>query len=507
MNVPDRPTQPPRWQLSRWVFLRLLGVVALIAFASYFVQVDGLVGSHGIWPAAKFLDLVRRHFARDGVTSTAGLFLHAPTVFWFGASDAMLTGVCVGGMVASVCLVAGVWPRAALASIWLLYLSLANASGVFMGYQWDALLIETAFFAVFFAPSGLFERRGEPASRPARLVLQWLVFRLMFMSGVVKLISGPTWRDLSAMTYHYWTQPIPAWTSYFAYHLPAWFHHVETAATLVLEIAVPPFLFAPRALRRVAALLLIVLQLLILATGNFGFFNLLAIALCLACVDDAVYERLLPDRLVAWIGRPDVTDAKPRGWRRWSGHAMIAVALVATTITGLQMLTEFTETPLLPSAVTGAVQSFRTMNNYGLFRVMTTQRPEILVEGSNDGEHWKVYDFKYKPDHLDEAPGFIGPHMPRLDWQMWFAALGHCRSNMWLVQFQRRLLEGSPTVLDLLAANPFPTAPPTYIRTVEYDYHFTTAKQRARTGHWWRRARRGPYCPALTLREGKLQRM
>ncbi|MFP4598709.1 MAG: lipase maturation factor family protein [Persicimonas sp.] len=505
------------WGIARWFFLRLLGAVGFIAFLSYFVQVDGLVGSDGIVPVAEYLEQIRASLAGGGQASAFELFTRVPTLLWLSSSDAMISGVCTAGMAASAALVFGVWPRMMLFIMWGLYLSLATASGLFMGFQWDTLLLETTLLAVFLAPSGFLENRSERVSRVGLVLMVWLLFRLMFMSGVVKLTSGDeTWRDLSAMTYHYWTQPIPNWTSWWAHQLPTFFHSAATAATLVLEIAVPLLLFMPRRARRVGAVLLGVLQLAIIATGNYGFFNLLALALCLLALDDAPLERLLPVRLIAWIrGRKWTDSVSPseknkfestfsKAIQSFSQRAPIAIAAAIITLTSLQMLGEFTQKQLVPEPIHKAYRPFRSLNNYGLFRVMTTERPEILVEGSNDGQNWRTYEFKYKPDHLDERPPQVAPHMPRLDWQMWFAALGECRSNRWLLQFQGKLLQGEDAVIELLADDPFGGEPPTYMRTTRWKYQFTTPEQRRETGHWWRREKVGPYCPPLMLRDGQL---
>lgn len=497
----------PSWVVARWVFLRLLGLVGLIAFASYFVQAHGLIGSDGIIPAADYLDSLRTRLSQAGATSDVEAFLRAPSLLWLSAGDATISAVCAGGIAASAGLLVGLWPRAMLAVIWLLYLSLGSASSLFMGYQWDVLLIETSFLAIFLAPPGLWPRRSDTVSRAALFLMQWLLFRLMFMSGVVKLTSGDqTWRDLTAMSYHYMTQPLPAWTSYFAHHLPGWFHRIETFGVLALEIIVPVLLFMPRRVRRLAAILLGALQLVIMATGNYGFFNLLALALCVLCLDDEPLERILPARLVAWIrGERPERAAEGRGARLRS-RVMVGVAAVLVTLSSLQMIGEFVGKRLVPRSVAGVYQPFRTINNYGLFRVMTTERPEILLEGSRDGQDWRRYDFKWKPDRLDERPGFVEPHMPRLDWQMWFAALGQCRGNGWLLEFQRRLLEGSSEVSALIEENPFPDRPPKYIRTSTWKYEFSAPHQRQETGQWWTRELVGPYCPPVTLQNGRLSR-
>lgn len=498
-----RDMRPPSWKLARWVFLRLLGVIGFIAFLSYFVQLDGLIGSDGIVPAAEVLDQMRAQLEQGGEGGGLAAFLRAPTLLWLDASDTMITGLSAAGMAAGAALVFGFWPRAMLFVLWLAYLSFVTASGPFMSYQWDILLLETTFLAMFLAPKGIWERRQAPVSRLGLVVVIWLLFRLMFLSGVVKLTSGdPTWRDLSAMTYHYMTQPIPSWTSYWAHHLPDWFHHLETLATLIIEIAVPFLLLMPRRLRRAGAVLLGLLQVAIIATGNYGFFNLLSLALCVLALDDAPLERLLPDAWVTWIrGERAPRTSRERTFR---GGLIAGAAVLLVVVSGLQTAQELTKTRLVPQAVEEAYRPFRTINNYGLFRTMTTERPEILVEGSDDGETWQTYEFNFKPDRLDERPSLVTPHMPRLDWQMWFAALGDCRANPWFLRFQKKLLEGEDDVIALMADDPFDGEPPTYLRTTLWQYEFSSPDQKADTGDWWRRKKQGRYCPRFTLKNGEL---
>ncbi|MFW5968769.1 MAG: lipase maturation factor family protein [Persicimonas sp.] len=499
-----RDMRPPSWKLARWLFLRLLGLIGLVAFASYFVQMDGLIGSEGIVPAADVLEQMREQLEQRGEASGLAAFLRAPTLLWAGAGDGALTAVCGAGMVASGALIVGLWPRLMLFVMWLTYLSFVTASGPFMQFQWDILFVETSFLAMFLAPSGFIERRHERVSRLGLALMLWLLFRLMFLSGVVKLTSGDeTWRDLSAMTYHYMTQPLPNPVSHWAHHLPDWFHRLESLGTLAIEIGAPFLLLAPRRVRRVGAVVLGLLQVAIIATGNYGFFNLLALALCLLALDDRPLERFVPERWLGWIRGERGARPAARGALRRGAAAGAVVLLVA--VSGLQTVQEIVQKRLVPEPVETAYRPFRTINNYGLFRTMTTDRPEILVEGTTDGQTWKRYDFAYKPDKLDEAPPVVAPHMPRLDWQMWFAALGDCRANPWILRFQKRLLEGNEDVLELLDDDPFDGEAPRRVRTTMWQYDFTTPEKRADTGRWWKREEAGAYCPEFSLHGGNLR--
>jgi len=491
----------------RSVVLRGIGVVYAVAFVSLGVQVRGLLGSQGIAPAADLLAQARQ--VLGGVS-----LLHVPTLFWIGASDPLLVGACWVGAALGLCAAAGLVPRPALLGCWAIYLSLVTVGDVFLGYQWDALLLEAGLLAVFWAPGGLLPWRG-PRREPGPVglwLLRWLVFRLFFLSGVVKLASGDeAWRDLTALRYHYWTQPLPTLSSVGIDALQRALPPLEifsVAATLAIELVAPCGIFAPRRVRLVSASLLVLLQLAIAATGSYGFFNLLTIVLCLSLLDDAALGALVPPRWRA-RGIPPAEPPAPAERGRAATARAAAAALGAAfvfTVTGATALDHVVPGPL-PTAVEGlldALAPLRSFNAYGLFAIMTKQRPEITLEGSRDGEHWKPYVFRWKPGPLDRAPGFAGLHMPRLDWQMWFAALADCQREPWILAFQARLLEGSPQVLGLLASNPFPDLPPRRVRSWIALYRFADADARRR-GLWWQRGEEAPYCPVLELRDGRLR--
>jgi hypothetical protein len=469
----------------RALFLRGLGLVYLAAFVSLAVQVDGLIGSRGIAPAAEFLDAVR---------PLAGHwpYLKLPTVLWLGCSDRTLHLLCWGGVFTSALLVVGVLPRVCLLLLWLGYLSLVVVGQPFMGYQWDALLLESGLLGILFAPwcwcLWLGSARREPPREMVWLI-RWLVFRLMFESGVVKLASGdPTWRHWEALDYHYETQPLPTWTSWYVHQLPGRFQMVSMAFMFWAELIAPWLIFGPRVVRMVAFGSLVLLQLLIAATGNYGFFNLLSLVLCCSLVEDRDWR---------WGRRgPARAEPPPAWWWRVPAAAAGVVIFLMTTMHGLDRLGWSAPFPKPFDDLRESLDPFQSMNSYGLFAVMTTQRPEITVEGSDDGETWKPYGFRWKPGALDRRPRFTTPHMPRLDWQMWFAALGgDCRRAPWFLAFEQRLLEGSPAVLGLLAHNPFPDRPPRYLRARLDLYHFTGRGAEA----WWRREEIGVFCPPMGL--------
>ncbi len=462
---------PPGESFTCWLYVRLLAIVYAIAFLSLWIQVDGLVGSGGVLPA-------------------------------FTSADWFLHGLCAGGVVLSAALLLGLAPIPCLLGLWAAYLSLATVCRDFLWFQWDGLLLEAGFIALFLSPWRLWSRpRSDPPSPGGALRLtRWLLFRLLLASAAVKLASGDTaWRDLTALRYHYETQPLPTWIAWHFHHLPLWFHRASAIVTFLVEGVVPFLIAAPRRVRFAAAATIAAHQLLVAATGNYGFFNLLTLVLCVLLLDDGVWPRALTRAGSAGKEVPG------RGaWPAWVRRPALAAIFLLSLVPLLVAL----QAPLswlgpLPRAYELA-SPFRTVNHYGLFAVMTKERNEILIEGSADGVDWKAYEFPYKPGDLERRPGFVAPHQPRLDWQMWFAALVDFREVPWFLRFCEKLLLGSEPVLRLMRENPFPDSPPRYLRAVVYRYRFTDPAERRSRGAWWRRERLGLYCPVLTLEAGQL---
>ena len=490
---------PSTYVHARRLFLRALAAVFLVAFASLAVQIEGLVGSRGILPAADFLAR-----ARQGLGDAA--YWQVPTLAWLDAGDGALRALALAGVVVSALGVVGLLPLATAALSWLLYLSLASVGGTFMNFQWDALLLEAGLLAILLAPPvAWLGRAGHPSGAPW-LLARFLLFKLMLLSGAVKLLwHDPTWLHLTALDYHYWTQPLPAWTSWYAHFAPPWMAWASIRIMFFIELAVPFAFFGPRRARLFAFVAEVALQLMIAATGNYGFFNLLTIVLCLPLLDDATLLGLVPR-----ARRPALPERAPRPAGALGLVARVAITAVCLPLFALSFaqaiptLLRGTELPPFLDETLARLAPLRSINNYGLFRSMTTERAEIVVEGSDDKTTWKPYEFKWKPGRLDRAPTFIAPHMPRLDWQMWFAALSDCDHARWFIAFQRRLLEGAPAVLGLLEPSPFGDRPPRYLRTRMFQYRFATPAERAATGEFWRRDLVGPYCPSLRLDGEKL---
>lgn len=474
------PLEPAAFRLSSWLSLRLLGAIYLVAFASFGVQAAGLVGSRGILPVAEFLPQVRQYLG-------ASAYWNVPTLLWFSWSDAAIKVLWIAGLCLAIAMMLGVQWRAVRIGLFLLYLSLVSASQVFLSFQWDSLLLEAGFLAIFL---------GSLPFVP--WLFRWLLFRLMLLSGAVKLLSGdPSWRNFTALPVHYQTQPLPTALAWFFYQLPAWFQRMSLGFVFFVELLVPFLIFAPRRIRFFAASAIALLQILIFLTGNYAFFNVLTVALCLFLLDDQLLRGVFPQRLAEQI----TAICNPQ----WPVvHRVVSRVLVTLVlfVSGFQMLGAFLQFHWAPAeTLISAVSPFEIVNTYGLFAVMTTSRLEIVVEGSNDGATWLPYEFKYKPGDLARRPSWVQPHQPRLDWQMWFAALGDYRSDPWTVQFMARLLAGSPDVLRLLGKNPFPGAPPHFVRAMLYEYRFTIPAERRASGNWWKRELKGSYLPPLSLRD------
>lgn len=490
----ETTTSPPgRFTLAPWLFLRLLAIVHLVAFVSFWTQLEGLIGPHGLIPAARYFAAVREHFG-----STASAFAQLPSLCWFFGAETFLHVLCAAGVALSLLLFSGIAPALCLFLLWAAYLSLNYAGQIFFNFQWDTLLLETTLLALFLAPwrwLPLWRLAAHEPPRLARWLLWWLLFRLMFFAGYVKLASGdPTWRDLSALTFHYETQPLPTPLAWFAHQLPAWWHRAACAGMFVIELVAPFFLFAPRALRHNAAFLLAALMAAIALTGNYTFFNFLAIALCLLAFDDTALARLLPTRFRTRFLSPTPAAASISHVPRLLLGPVAVFVVVFTLLCSLA--------PNLPGfrALASALDPFRSLNNYGLFAVMTNPRVELVFEGSRDGRTWLAYEFPHKPGALDRRPTWVAPHQPRPDWQLWFAALGSLEQNRWVLAVCENLLRGTPQVLSLLSHNPFPDQPPRFVRVVRYEYHFTDAPTRAATGRWWRRTPMDFYVPSASLR-------
>ncbi|MHB8884079.1 MAG: lipase maturation factor family protein [Methylovirgula sp.] len=469
---------PERMALVRFVFLRCFGAIYVSAFVALSVQIRGLVGHAGLLPLGPYLAA-----AHAGWGTAA--YWRLPTLFWLNSSDLALQVACLLGAACGIFVIFGVFVRAALVCAFILYLSLVYAGQIFTNYQWDQLLLEAGFLAIFLTS-------GAPL---VIFLFRWLVFRFLFLAGVMKLLSGdPSWRHLTALDTHFWTQPLPAPLAWPASELPPILLHAGTGATLVVELILVFLIFLPRRPRMLAAWSVLVFQMMIIATGNYNFFNLLTMLLCLFLFDDQVLRRFVPARLVSYA---QAHAPQPGGVAR-SIAVVLAIIVIPVGVDRIWQAFAHHDLPMV-GLLTKAVSPLLIVNPYGLFPTTTVTRPEIVIEGSDDGQSWRPYALPYYPGPLKRAPSWNIPYQPRLDWQMWFAAYGNATDNPWFVALMRALLENRPAVLALFADTPFPKHPPRYVRAELFDYRFADPAQWARSGQWWQRRLAGLYFPPISL--------
>ena len=497
--------------VPRWLFLRALGLIYFSAFFSLIFQVRGLIGPAGILPAGNYL-----HTVAQSLPPWARVW-YAPSVLWWSSGPVVLGGLCWVGMTASLLLVLNLWPRGTLLMCFVCFLSFVSAAQDFSGYQSDGMLLEAGAIALFFAPSGFRPGlgRAHPPSCASLFLLQWEWFRIYFESGVVKILSGdPQWRHFTAMDEYYQNGPLPTWIGWYIQHLPHRFHAASVYATLALELGLVWMLFLPRRWRIACFFLVTPWQIGIILTANYTFLNYLVLVLGVLLLDDRFVLQLLPANLKervagttpeeASLPGAQVEGASIEGWRenlrpKWSALKLAVNSGILIWIfyaTTAQLIWMFVRAPLPASPVT-ALEPFRIANQYGLFAVMTRGRYEIEFQGSQDGQSWVAYSFRYKPQDLNEPPRIYAPYQPRFDWNLWFASLGSWREYPIVPNTELRLLSNEKDVLALFAGNPFPQEPPRQIRAVLWQYWFTTMAEKRATGMWWRRQFLGLYAPTL----------
>ncbi|MFZ0632808.1 MAG: lipase maturation factor family protein [Acidobacteriaceae bacterium] len=506
--------------VPRWFFLRALGVIYFSAFLALVFQIEGLNGPQGILPARNFLTAVAR-----GAGSLR--FWYAPTLFWLSSGSHWMMAVTWIGLLASVAAFLNAWPRLSFFLCFICFLSFVSTAGDFSGYQSDGMLLGAGFLALFFAPRGLWPGLGlkSPPPRAAFFLLLWEWFRIYFESGIVKLLSGdPEWRHLTAMDEYYQNGPLPTWIGYYVQHLPHWFHVASAGATLVMEIGIVWMLFLPRRLRLICFFIVTPWEIGVILTANYAFLNYLVLVLGFLLLDDRSVRWLVPQRFRTQLDQAAQGEPTPepepalsitraveeppritRPIRGFSGHtAALRLAVTAVLLTWIAYVTTaelirmpWPEAPLLTAPIE-VLEPFRIANQYGLFAVMTRGRYEIEFQGSNDGKAWTPYPFRHKPQALNQAPGIYAPYQPRFDWNLWFASLTDFQQAEIVPLSEERLLDGDAAVLSLFAGNPFPDAPPKYIRAVLWQYWFTTLAEKHATGNWWRRSLLGLYAPVLT---------
>jgi lipase maturation factor len=485
----------PSYWLTRFLFLRLLGLVYVVAFLIVLFQWEPLLGSQGLLPAHELLDAVASSHGRG-----PGTFLRLPTLFLFDASDEAFRAGGWIGLGLSLVVLGGFANAPILFLLWILYMSYVHAGRTFYGYGWEILLLETGFLAIFLAPLwrlSPFERRSPPT--PVVIVLlRWLLFRLMLGAGLIKLRGDPCWRDLTCMVYHYETQPNPNPLSWYFHHLPVWFHRLEVLFNHVVELGAPFFVFGPRRARHVAGALIVLFQALLILSGNLSFLNWLTLTIAVACFDDRLLAHLVPVRWREPLARR-TADAEPTKARTVVSYALAVVIGLLSVNPVLNMLS--------PGQVMNtSFDPFELVNTYGAFGSIGRQRFEIVLEGTSDPEpteasRWTEYDFKCKPSDPFHHPCWISPYHYRLDWQMWFAAMPGAGTPSWLVRLVARLLAGDAKVRGLLAPGPFEDQPPKWIRARYYRYEFTAPGEPG----WWRRTLVGESLPPLSANSPLLE--
>jgi hypothetical protein len=490
------PARGQYW-LTRFLFLRLLGLIYLLAFLVLVQQGQPLLGERGLLPACNYLARVDS-LQPNRLAAVASV----PTVFWLGCSDALLAILAWTGVGLAALLLIGVANVPLLLALWSLYLSFCNVGQLFYGYGWEILLLETGFLAIFLCP-WLDPRpfpRNVPPPTAVIWLLRWVLFRVMFGAGLIKLRGDPCWRDLTCMLYHYETQPLPNPLSWYMHQLPPVIHKVEVLFNHFVELIVPWSLFAPRRLRHIGGLFLVLFQFLLILSGNLSWLNWLTLTLCVACFDDAALAHILPARLTA----PSPALSSQR-----SSRARIATVAALVAVVAYLSIDPVRNLLAPQQAMNASFDPFHLVNTYGAFGSIGRQRREIILEGTADetigeGTRWKPYEFKCKPGDVDRRPCIVAPYHYRIDWQMWFAAMQDPRANPWLIHLIYELLQNDPGALSLLASNPFPARPPHFIRAELYEYAFTRCGDKGSA--WWTRQRLGPYLPPLALDDPALLR-
>ena len=476
MPFTDWLATPDYW-LSRLVITRALGVIYLIAFLVAVNQFRPLLGERGLLPAPRFLDRVP--------------FRRAPSLFHLRYSDRLLAIASWSGVLLSAAIVVGLVEAAPLAIwmlvwfvLWALYLSIVNIGQTFYAFGWESLLLEAGFLAIFLGPA----RMATPLV--VIWMFRWLLFRVEFGAGLIKIRGDPCWRDLTCLDYHHETQPMPNPLSWFFHHLPRPLHRVEVLGNHFAQLVAPLGLAFPQPISDAAGVVIIVTQGWLVLSGNFSWLNAVTVVCAVAAFNNAALGSVLPVQVPS--------QAAPPVW--YEG------VLIALTV-GVLVLSYWPARNLLSrrQLMNFSFNPYHLVNAYGAFGSITRVRYEIVVEGTTasdltaGGATWSEYEFKGKPGDLRRIPPQVAPYHLRLDWLMWFAAMSSPVDHPWFVPFLIKLLQNDTPMLRLLRRNPFPHAPPAFVRARLYRYRFSTARERRETGQWWMRDLVGDYVPPVRL--------
>jgi hypothetical protein len=490
--VENRPT----YWLTRFLILRLLGVVYAVGFLVAINEIIPLIGSDGILPVGLYLKNIA-----NALGSTGAGFRRLPSIFWFGHSDgALLTWAWIG-FVLSCVVVAGFANAPLLTVLWLLYMSFVNVGQDWYGFGWEIQLLETGFLAIFLCP--LLDPRPFPRRAPPIQVIvlfRWLIFRIMLGSGLIKVRGDEIWRNGTALYYHFETQPLPGPLSRWFHFLPHWILRLGVWFNWLAELIAPWFVFWPRLARHIAGVVIVALQVVLILSGNLSFLNWLTIIPALACFDDGFWARLLPRRLTK-MAQAAAATAEP-------SRSMNVTAWVLTVVIALLSI-QPTINLLSPNQIMNtSFDPLNLVNTYGAFGSVGQQRLNVVFEGTADNDttdsaHWKQYPYKGLPVDPDHRPPQVAPYQLHLDWQMWFAAMSTPDEYPWTLTVVWKLLHNDPGVVGLFAGNPFPDKPPRYIRAILYEYKFAPPGNAA--GSCWTRQRIGDtWLPAMSVDDPRL---
>jgi hypothetical protein len=467
--------EAPDYWLARLVIERGIGAIYVIAFLVALQQFTPLLGERGLLPVTRFIASVP--------------FRASPSLFHLRYSDRLLRAVAATGIVLGGLVVIGApdgWPLAiqllVWATLWALYLSIVNVGQTFYSFGWETLLLEAGFLAIFLGPAWTF------TPLPLVYLVRWLVFRLEFGAGLIKMRGDRCWRDLTCLYYHHETQPMPNPLSWYFHHLPRALHRVEALGNHVAQLVVPWLLFAPQPVATIAGLIIVATQSWLVLSGNFAWLNVITIVLAFSAFDDAALGRVLP------VSRPALEASLPHE------VLVVVVTLVVLALSYRPARNLLSSRQLMNSSF----DPLHLVNTYGAFGSVTKQRYEVIIEGTTDPEptdssEWREYEFKAKPGDVMRRPPQYAPYHLRLDWLMWFAAFSSPRYHEWFMPLLGRLLEGDRAVVRLLARDPFPGGPPQVVRARLWLYRFTTPAERRATGAWWHRTYVRPYAPPVSL--------
>ncbi len=464
--------------IASW-FPRLLGVIYLFAFWPFLFQIKGLIGEGGILPVSSYLGWIKRLRPND-------YFRICPTLFWMRHDDTALFTLTCAGVISSLLLIFGIYPTITLLIAYLLYFSIISVGQDFLSFGWEVLLQELALNTLLLSLTPV-------PNLMVWLSINFLLFRFHIQSGAVKLQSGdPNWKNCTAISYHYETQPIPNTLAWYVHKLPMWAHKLSCYIMFAIELIVPICIFLSEDLRLITCALFVGLQLFIYLTGNFSYLNHMTAVFSLILLNNSF--------LISCGFSEPVTTASPI----WLEVILTALGALLLLLQVARFWDHFFPTRAL-HLLLDKVSLFHIANRYGIFAIMTTTRYEVVVEASIDGTNWKEYEFYHKPTSLFKRPTRISPYQPRVDWQAWFLPFSRFSEEEWFQSFLIHLLKGSKEVVKLIHYNPFPDTPPKYIRAQMYIYTYTTVEEKRNTGAWWRRRFIGPYSPVYSLKDDPLR--